>query len=247
MRQNEIKHGRAISSNAENIWGWASPAGKLRTLRRISLFIEKGAIEKGKKILEIGCGTGIFTAGVAKTLADVTACDISEELLSIAGFSHRGNNIKYVKADAENMSFDDSEFDVVMGNSVLHHLDLSLALPEIYRVLKKGGRVLFSEPNMLNPQIMLQKNFPQLKKLMGDSPDETAFFRWLLPGIFRKYGFRSVDVVPYDFLHPSIPNFMTGVMEQLAKLIEAVPVIREISGSLFIYTEKALKLKNQNV
>ena len=82
---------------------------------------------------------------------------------------------------------------------------------------------------------------------MGDSPDETAFFRWVLPDIFRRYGFRSVDVAPYDFLHPAIPGCMTGVMEKLAELVEAVPVIRELSGSLFIYAEKALKLKNQNV
>ncbi|MFH2083815.1 MAG: class I SAM-dependent methyltransferase, partial [Candidatus Omnitrophota bacterium] len=185
MRQNEIKHGKAISSNAENIWGWASPAGKLRAVRRIKLFIEKGAIETGKNILEIGCGTGIFTAGMASTGADVTAVDISPELLNIANMYHAGQNIKYSKEDAEKMSFAGGKFDVVMGNSVLHHLNLSLALPEIHRVLKKGGQILFSEPNMLNPQIMLQKNFPPLKKIMGDSPDETAFFRWGLPGILR--------------------------------------------------------------
>ncbi|MBA3064905.1 class I SAM-dependent methyltransferase [bacterium] len=247
MRKNEIKHGRVISVNAENIWGWGSVAGKMRAARRIKLFIDRGAIEKGKNILEIGCGTGIFTVGAAETGANVTAVDISPELLNIAKTYHVGSNIKYLTEDAENMSFADGEFDVVMGNSVLHHLNLSLALPEIHRVLKKGGCALFSEPNMLNPQIMLQKKFPPLKKIMGDSQDETAFFKWSLAGIFREYGFRSVAAAPYDFLHPAIPEFMISAMKRLAELAERIPVLREISGSLFIYAEKPLKAENQNV
>ena len=94
MRENEIKHGRAISANAANVWGWGSVAGKLRAERRIKLFIERGSIEKGMNILEIGCGTGIFTAGVAKTGADVTAVDISPELLNFARTDHQGGEYK---------------------------------------------------------------------------------------------------------------------------------------------------------
>jgi len=86
---------------------------------------------------------------------------------------------------------------------------------------------------------MLQKNFPPLKMLMGDSPDETAFFRWSLPKIFRMQGFCSVVVMPYDFLHPAIPEFMLSGMKKLAELAEKIPVLREISGSLFISAKKS--------
>ena len=58
--------------------------------------------------------------------------------------------------------------------------EIEEALRDIYRVLKPGGTIYFTEPNMLNPQIAMQKNIPWIKRKLGDSPDETAFFRWPL-------------------------------------------------------------------
>jgi hypothetical protein len=53
---NEIRHGKKIAANAAGIWGWGSPAGKIRADRRASYFVRLGNITAGKKILEIGCG-----------------------------------------------------------------------------------------------------------------------------------------------------------------------------------------------
>ena len=53
----------------------------------------------------------------------------------------------------------------------MHHLNVKKALVEFYRVLKPGGTIYFTEPNMLNPIIAVQKNIPFIKKLMGDTPD----------------------------------------------------------------------------
>ena len=77
---------------------------------------------------------------------------------------------------------DNERFDAVVGSSVLHHLDVAQALRECFRVLKPEGVICFTEPNMLNPQIALQKNISFLKKRLGDSPDETTFFRWQIQG-----------------------------------------------------------------
>ena len=74
------------------------------------------------------------------------------------------------------------------------------------RQLRPGGVARFSEPNLLNPQIFLQKNIGFLKRLAGDSPDEYAFTRWQIARSLRDAGFVDISVTPYEFLHPSTPE-----------------------------------------
>ena len=137
--QNEVQHGEKIADNAVNIWGWGTPAGKARADRRASYFIQHGNIIAGKKVLEIGCGTGEFTKRIAQTWADITAIDISPDLLEIARETTPNVNVRFHIQNVENLDFEDGSFDVVIGSSILHHLNLDPALKEIYRVLRSGG------------------------------------------------------------------------------------------------------------
>ncbi|HOO91362.1 MAG TPA: hypothetical protein PLA74_11120, partial [Syntrophales bacterium] len=101
-----------------------------------------------------------------------------------------------------------------------------------------GGIICFTEPNMVNPQIMLQKNIPWLKRKMGDSPDETAFVRWKLAYMLRKNGFCDIKIVPFDWLHPLTPSCMVSFVDWFGRLLEKIPLIREIAGSVFICAHK---------
>ena len=121
-----------------------------------------------------------------------------------------------------------------MGSSVLHHLEIKEALHEIYRVLKSGGTIYFTEPNMLNPQIAIQKNIPWIKRKLGDSPDETAFFRWPLQRSLERTGFRDVRIDPFDFLHPKTPPSIVNRLNALGRFFERMPVASEFAGSLYI-------------
>src|SRR5438067_1046717 len=144
--ENEREHGKKISAHAEEVWGWASPAGKLRAERRAKYLYELGNFKAGDKLLEIGCGTGLFTEKVYRaTGADIIATDISEDLLEQGRQKYPFAQFKV--EDAMNLSFADNSFDGVYGSSILHHLTLEKALREIYRVLKPGGRMVFAEPN----------------------------------------------------------------------------------------------------
>ena len=127
-----------------------------------------------------GCGTGYFTQQLARSGADIIGVDISPELLEIAKARCSASNVRYERQNACAFSYLDAMFDSVVGSSVLHHLEIKEAVREIYRVLKSHGTMSFTEPNMLNPQIAIQKNVPWVKRKLGDSPDETAFFRWPL-------------------------------------------------------------------
>jgi ubiquinone/menaquinone biosynthesis C-methylase UbiE len=237
-KANERAHGARIADKAERVWGWGTPAGKRRAFRRAHLLIEFGSLHEGARVLELGCGTGVFTNYFAQTGATIHALDISWDLLRRVAF-HGAGHVDLILGDAEELSFPAESFDAVVGSSILHHLNYHHALREAHRVLKTGGRLAFAEPNMLNPQIAIQKNIPFIKKLLGDSPDEGAFVRWTIARVLRKVGFSDVQVFPYDFLHPLVPKSFVSVVERIGMFVERVPVVREIAGSLIITAQKA--------
>jgi len=91
---------------------------------------------------------------------------------------------------------------------------------------------------MMNPQIALQKNIPYLKRKLGDSPDETAFFRWQAVRFLQQCGFTDIMVQPFDFLHPSIPQKLISTVQRLGEFFESVPLLKEIAGSLILSGRK---------
>jgi len=189
-------------------------------------------------VLEIGCGTGNFTEVFAGYGPRVIAVDISGELLVQA--RERGlpeNRVSFLEKRFEDCDLD-GPFDAVIGSSVLHHLDIAASLAKIYDLLRPGGVLSFAEPNMLNPQIAVQKNVSWIKKRLGDSPDETAFVRWRLAAQLRKLGFTNIRLTPFDWLHPQTPRPLIGAVSLLGRCAERVPLLREFAGSLFIRARK---------
>lgn len=234
----ELEHGRKLASEgAEDIWNWSSPAGMKRADRRSRYLADVGKIGPTDKVLEIGCGTGLFTRKVHElTGAHVVATDVSEELLSIARKEYPDG--EFVIADAMKLQFPNASFDVVFGSSILHHLDFEKVMPELFRVLKPGGRVVFAEPNMLNPQIFIQKNIPFIKKALGDSPDETAIQRWKFARLMKRMGYGDVRIFPYDFLHPMTPTRLISAVSAVGRIVEKIPGLNEIAGSVIIFGRK---------
>jgi SAM-dependent methyltransferase len=232
--ENEKAHGLAIAGRAEAIWNWAGPAGRRRWARRVAFILER--LPPQAHVLEVGCGTGLLTEALAASGRRLTAIDVSAPLLrqACARLRHRYDGVALSVQNASATALRARSVDAVVGISVLHHLELEAALAEFRRLLRPGGVLLFSEPNMLNPIILLQKNLAPLKRWAGDSPDETAFVRWRLGRSLARAGFEAVRIVPFDFLHPATPGGAVGLVDRLSLALERVPLLREIGGSLLI-------------
>jgi len=114
---------------------------------------------KGRKLLDIGCGTGQTSCFFAKRGAVVTAIDISGEMIkrTKALAKKQGLNITAIKMSGNKLAFKDNSFDIVYGCGILHHLSLHTAAAEISRVLKKGGKGGFMEPLNHNPLLKLYR------------------------------------------------------------------------------------------
>lgn len=222
------------------MWGYNKLAGQTRIKRRIQLIRRIARLAKDKQILELGCGTGTFTTFLAQSGARITALDLSPTCLNIARKNCTSGSVTFMEGNAEQLTdyFTKDSFDAIVGNSILHHLDIQSALPSIYSVLKPNGIIVFSEPNMMNPQILIQKNIQWVKTYAGDSPDETAFFRWEITRLLEKAHFRNIHVVPFDFLHPKTPDPLVNVVSCLSLVLEKIPSVREFAGSLIISARK---------
>jgi 2-polyprenyl-3-methyl-5-hydroxy-6-metoxy-1,4-benzoquinol methylase len=235
----EILHGMKLArADAETIWGWGTPAGQRRAERRGRLIAEGAGLRAGMNALEIGCGTGVFTAVFAASGARIVAVDISPDLLARA--RQRGlpaEQVCFLEKRFEDCDID-GPFDAVIGSSVLHHLDVPKALARIFELLRPGGALSFAEPNLLNPQIFVQKNVPWIKRRLGDSPDETAFVRWKLARLLQQTGFQDMRITPFDWLHPITPRALIGAVSAAGSCLERLPLVREFAGSLFIRARK---------
>lgn len=240
MAQNkaqELEHAKKIIHNPEFYWNSATVSGKKGSLRRAHWVRDAADFKPGMDVLEVGCGTGFFSEVFLESGVKLHGIDISPDLLAKAS-ERCGARGDFRVADVEALPYKDGTFDAAVGIRVLHHLDMEPSFREITRVLKKGGVIAFCEPNMLNPQIAIQKNIPFIKKAMGDTPDETAFFKWPLRKFLKRHGYMDILIEPFDFLHPWIPARLSGPVDRVGRLIEKTPVLREIGGSLRIFARK---------
>lgn len=230
--QHEVEHGKYLSAgSAEETWGWGTPAGQLRAKRRAALILEGARIHRSSKVIEIGCGTGLFTEMFAQSGAAIIAVDLSPDLLTIARTRHLPR-VQFLEGTFEDCEVD-GPFDAVIGSSVLHHLDQERTWPKVFALLKPGGRMSFAEPNMLNPQIYCERHFRRFFPQV--SPDETAFVRTRLRRNLENAGFTSVSIRPFDWLHPATPPALIPVVSGIGRAFEAIWPILEFAGSLRIW------------
>ena len=105
---------------------------------------------KGKKILDVGAGTGRFALVLSNAGAQVVALDISKEMLKV--LNNKNKKIETVVGEAENLPFDAGIFDVVTATFLIVHLKNPLSFfDEAYRVLKEDGKLIVTNINQKEP------------------------------------------------------------------------------------------------
>jgi ubiquinone/menaquinone biosynthesis C-methylase UbiE len=122
-------------------------AGFNRALEQPSMQILVPSL-RGKSVLDIGCGHGVLCRYAAVSgAADVIGVDCSERMLTAARREtvDDGNNIRYVRAFAEDFDAVDQSFHIVVSSLTFHYVeDLANLLSKIHRWLKPAGTLSFS-------------------------------------------------------------------------------------------------------
>jgi len=108
------------------------------------------APREGERILDVGCGTGLLTAAVARRHrgGEVIGIDASAPMIRIAQRKRGGERCRFQLAVAEDLPFGDASFDGVVSELFFHHVPLDVkrqSAREIVRVLRPGGRVAIAD------------------------------------------------------------------------------------------------------
>mgnify|MGYP000352322874 CR=1 FL=1 len=190
-----------------------------------------------KRILDIGCGIGIYSEKFFKEGAEVYGIDIDPENIEKAKKIFPG--IHFEIAQAEKLPFKDNFFDVVFLHEVLEHVeDDKKAISEALRVLKPGGKIIIFVPNRLFP-FETHGIYIGRKYLFGNIP----FINWLptkIRNIFcphvRVY---SVKVLKKLFEREKVDfEVISFVFPAFDKIERKLPVLGKIFKKISIFFEK---------
>jgi 2-polyprenyl-6-hydroxyphenyl methylase/3-demethylubiquinone-9 3-methyltransferase len=139
------KYDRLIELESPEVW-WelTGPLGGLHLLNQVRVPYFENVLGgfPGKRILDIGCGGGVFTEALATAGARVVAFDASPGSLEAAKEHARkaGLQIDYRYATAEQFDPSDQQFDAVMAVDVLEHVeDVNATIATAARALRRGG------------------------------------------------------------------------------------------------------------
>lgn len=112
---------------------------------------------KDKPLIDLGCGSGIFTQMLSERGFECIGVDLSHSLLR-RGKQHQPQ-LDFIQADVEALPFADNSLDTIVLSCLIHHLpDPSRCIQELHRVLKPQGRFVAFDPNRLNPFMYLYRD-----------------------------------------------------------------------------------------
>ncbi len=214
----------------------------IRKQRRSQWIIDEMKISSETNILEIGCGTGDISNYIAThTPAQMLGTDICMPFLEEAKAKYNLPNLKFDYLDFNKPdALQGKKFDYIIGNGILHHLyyQLDEALVNIRFLLKDGGKLIFLEPNLVNPYCYVIFTYPYFRKKASLEPDEMAFTKTFIQDKLQKAGYTSSKVVYKDFLLPVIPDALIKPVILVGDLVEKIPLLNKVTQSIFIVGNK---------
>jgi len=123
----------------------------------IDVFVATCKLNPGDRVLDLGCGAGVFSEILIKRGYRCIGIDLCRKQLSYA--KSNGHGAIFVNGDAEALPIAGNTVDGILLVGLIHHLpDPSLCIKEIARILKKGGSFLALDPNRANPFMYLYRD-----------------------------------------------------------------------------------------
>jgi 2-polyprenyl-3-methyl-5-hydroxy-6-metoxy-1,4-benzoquinol methylase len=210
---------------------------KKRMERRADWLINEMNVSPGKKILEIGCGTGYVSYYIAhKTNMQVIGSDLCKPFIKEAKEKYKLSNLSYSSLDFNKASANvNDRFDYIIGNGILHHLyyNLDEVLVTLKNLLISEGKIIFMEPNIYNPYIAAIFKSKTLRKWARLEPDEMAFSKSFIHKKLLSAEFKSIKIWYKDFLLPGIPKLLVTPSVLVGNILERTP-LKFVSQSILI-------------
>lgn len=151
--------------------------------------VEMAGAPRGARVLEAATGTGNQALAFARAGCEVTAIDLSAEMLRIARGKNAREDVVFLNADASDMPFEDAGFDVSVISFALHDMPGPMreaALKELVRVTSPGGVVMVVDYEM--PRGLVRRLFIRYMLARHENVFVPSYFAFDLEGTLESLG-----------------------------------------------------------
>jgi ubiquinone/menaquinone biosynthesis C-methylase UbiE len=166
--------------------------------------------KRGGRFLDAGCGTGDFIPDLLARGDEVCALDFAEEMIEQSrrrtGVNGDDGRVQFAVGDVCKLAYPDNHFDGIIGVGLIEYIaDRNAAFKEMFRVLKPGGILVITVPNIMSPFMAFETLIPKVKGVvksalvaLGLREPERAYFQhhaipWAFDRELKRVGFRKTD------------------------------------------------------
>jgi len=226
--------------------------------RRAETMAKLAGLDCESTVLEVGCGTGIYTVHWIKSSKKLYGLDISRGMLVRLREKIKktdSDDLFTIAGDSERMPFRSRRFDFVMSVNTVEHLDdVPAALREMRRVCRDGGKIVVSVPNgnfsakyraklmqiieWLAARLFRGYACSKPARSRGDDFTHQDLSMDDLTGAFAEAGIRVAQkgfmgFVPHQAIPAGVAGYLTW-MEVLERVFEMVPGLRNVAGVIIV-------------
>lgn len=196
MKKNQDLEFWVIRSKRYNKLEWVSSDKYLKA------FIEMGEFKKSDIVLDVGTGTGIVSHAIAPLVDEVIGLDKSQDMMEHSNWK---DNKYFIRRDIRQPFFNECVFDVVTARMVFHHIleDTQDAMNECYRVVKRGGKIVFSEG--VPPSKEVKEDYMEIFRF---KEERLTFYEEALIALMERAGFQDIVLETIVLPQMSVRNWL---------------------------------------
>lgn len=219
----------------DKYWTKKDPIIEDRLLWRAHSFRHLVHLLPGQTICELGCGKGLFTRQLLKVSK-------GQNPITAVTFQPQANFFEEADGQIESLSVTDLEVDLqektfnfIIAMDLLDKSNSPAFLRQVYKHLEPGGQIIFYESNPWNIFLRLSR---VAHKIFGRKDRRQLASRPQLYEMFSQIGFIKIFSVFNDFVYAPLTPKGAWVLRNLSILLENLPVIKTLAGSILIHAQK---------
>jgi 2-polyprenyl-3-methyl-5-hydroxy-6-metoxy-1,4-benzoquinol methylase len=206
---------------------------------------------RGKRFLVVGCGDGVVALNLAKEGAIVDAFDLSTEAVELckkrAEF-HGTLGARFFVSSCEELDLADESYDAIVGEMILHHIDIPSAMRQFHRLLRPGGVGAFAEWKQY-PVVDRVRSIPLVRRLLPPGGVDgycTEYERKLTNDDFRtiRNVFPDMELTVRYCLRGKVQYFFPKIAARLEpfdyRLLRTLPFLKPFTDGVVIQFSKSV-------
>jgi ubiquinone/menaquinone biosynthesis C-methylase UbiE len=216
MQEQELEQEELVRTHYNKVSGqWGTLYVPEVTFANYNFLIRKEHVldlftKRSGRYLDAGCGTGDFLPDLVQRGGDVYALDFADEMIERSRRkveeSGCAGRVQFAVGDVYSLPHESDFFDAIIGVGLVEYLsDPVRAFREMYRVMRPGGILIVTVPNIMSPFMAYETAVPKVKGVVksalaavGLRAPERAYFQrhyvpWHLDLQLKRVGFRKAD------------------------------------------------------